>query len=118
MEDIIYFELNNWFEGRDYPDNDRFREWFGDDFHLFFDDENWVKENKLCVVVTLVDMSVNFCVTATKRWVEANCPELLSEYTKFLRTPDDDGDVYGKFGTLFLEYCDKNIGITDEGYVD
>ena len=112
MEDIIYFELNNWFEGSDYPDNDRFRKWMGNDLHLFFGDEDWVKENKLCVVETYIDMSVNFCVTATKKWVDDNCPELLSEYSKFLRVPDDEGDVCGRFGTIFLDYCDENIGVT------
>ena len=57
-------------------------------------------------------MSVNFCVTATKKWVDDNCPELLSEYSKFLRVPDDEGDVCGRFGTIFLDYCDENIGVT------
>lgn len=119
MQDIVYFELNNWMPGRDYPDNDRFEKWLGNDLQLFFDDDEWVKENKLCVAETYIDMSVNFCVTATKRWVEDNCPELLTEYTKFLREPDDEGDVHGRFGTQFLEYCDENIGITyvaENGY--
>lgn len=118
MEDIICFELNNWLAGRDYPDNERFRKWMGNDLHLFFKNEDWVKENKLCVVETLIDMSVNFCVTATKKWVEENCPELLTEYTNFLRTPDDKGEVYGSFNTHFLEYCDENIGITEEDEED
>ena len=113
MDEIIYFELNNWMPSQDYPDNDRFLEWFGDDLNLRFNNENWIKENKLCVRRTIIDMSLNYCVTATKSWVEANCPELLTDYTKFLRYPDEDGDVYGRWDTLFAEYCDENIGITD-----
>lgn len=113
MKDIVYFELNNWFAGQDYPANERFGRWMGDDLQLAFSNEDWVKENKLCVVRTRIDMSVNFCVTATKEWVENNCPELLTEYTQFLREPDEYGDVYSRFGMTFLEYCDDNIGIIE-----
>ena len=114
MDDIIYFELNDWFAGRDYPDNERFYKWMGcNGGDLIFDNEEWVKTNKLCVVRTIVDMSINFCVTATKEWVEENCPELLNKYTRFLREPNEDGDVYSRFGISFLEYCDENIGIIE-----
>lgn len=111
MEEIIYFELNNWFAGRDYPNNERFIKWMHDDLHISFRNEEWVKENKLCVVYHLVDMSQNFCITATKKWVEENCPELLTEYPQFLRHPEKDGEVYGQFDTHFLEYNEENIGI-------
>ena len=58
-------------------------------------------------------MSQHFCITATREWVEKNCPKLLTEYTKFLRYPDEDGDVQGRFGHWFLPYSEENFGITD-----
>ena len=114
MEDIVYFELNNWFSGRDFPSDEPFISWMSNDLKIPFRNENWVKENKLCVVASIVDMSQNFCITATKEWVEQNCPSLLTnpENEKFLMHPDEYGDVEGKFGPYFLEYEEYNIGIT------
>lgn len=138
MEDVVYFELNNWFSGRDYPNEEPFITWCGDDCNLYFSNEAWVKANKLCVVESLVDMSVNWCITAQREWVEKNCPKLLSDesiyvevlrptpsressiqtiaypYKSFIRIPDEDGDVYGRFGTLFKEWSEDNIGIEYE----
>lgn len=109
--DVIYFELNNWFSGRDYPDAEPFSSWMGDDLNLKFRDKEWIKENKLVVVESLVDMSSNFCITATKKWVEENCPELLSTYEKFIRKSDEDEEVpYGRFSCPFLKYEEENIG--------
>ena len=109
--DIVYFELNNWFSGRDYPNAEPFLSWMRDDLNQKFRDEEWIKENKLVVVESLVDMSMNFCITATKEWVEENCHELLSTYKNFVRKPEDDEDVpYGRFGSPFLEYKEENIG--------
>lgn len=109
--DIVYFELNNWFSGRDYPNAEPFLSWMRDDLNQKFRDEEWIKENKLVVVESLVDMSMNFCITATKEWVEENCHELLSTYKNFVRKPEDDEDVpYGRFGCPFLEYKEENIG--------
>lgn len=135
MMDIIYFELNNWFSGRDYPNAEPFKTWCGNDLNLYFLNEEWVKQNKLVVVATNIDMSVNWCITTTKKWVEENCPKLLSDestfvtsiisskggekeiveeypYSKFLRFPDEDGEVYGRFGCPFLEYSEENFGIS------
>lgn len=109
MKDIIYFELNNWFPGRDYPDAEPFVTWMQDTVLQFRNDE-WLKENKLCVVSGNVDMSVNFCITATKEWVENTCPELLTKYTQFIRTPNKNGEVEGRFGAPFKEYTEENIG--------
>lgn len=113
MDEIIYFELNNWFAGRDYPDDEPFLSWMSDDLKIKFHDEEWVIENKLCVVHDIVDMSSNFCITTTKEWVEDNCPDLLTKYTEFLRTPDEYGNVIGHFGHDFLEYDEYNFGITE-----
>lgn len=112
MKEIVYFELNNWFSGSDYPAAEPFLTWMKDNLNIPFDNKEWVKENKLCVVQSFVDMSSNYCITAPRDWVEANCPELLTKYTEFLREPDEDGYVYGRFGYEFLEYEEENIGIT------
>lgn len=112
MEEIVYFELNNWASGIDYPNAQPFLGWMNDDLNICFRSDEWAKENKICVVINLVDMSQNFCVTATKKWVEKNCPELLTKYSMFLRQPDKYGDVVGRFGTLFLEYEESNFGVT------
>lgn len=111
-KEIIYFELNNWSPEKDYPNEEPFISWMGNDLKISFNNEKWVIENKLCVVQTLVDMSMNFCITTTREWVENNCPKLLTEYTKFIREPDEDGEVYGRFDSPFLEYEEANIGIT------
>lgn len=114
--DIVYFELNNWFAGRDYPNAEPFLSWLRNDFKIKFFDKDWLKENKLCVAFSHIDMSSNFCITAKKEWVEQNCPELLTKYREFLRFPEvyEDGDiedtVYGQFDTPFLEYTEENIG--------
>ena len=148
MNDIVYFELNNWFVGRDYPDAEPFLSWMRDDLNQTFRDEKWVKDNKLCVVFTPIDMSQNYCITATKDWVLKNCPDLLSDkeydtgfvirygrgeneeehytehysFKQFLRFPDKDGDVYSKFGMEFLPYEEENFGVTtvywDNDYED
>lgn len=113
-EEVVYFELNNWIPGEHYPNVEPFITWIGDDLNIHFNNEDWVTENKLCVVRNIIDMSVNFCITATKNWVEKNCPELLTKYREFLRFPEEDG-VYGDFGDEFLEYSEDNIGIKESG---
>ena len=129
--DLVYFELNNWFSGRDYPSEEPFISWVDD---WVFSDDEWCKKNKLVVLVGNIDMSINWCVIAPKDWVKENCPALLfnKKYTytiirtskngieevpyekcmsDFLRHPDEDGDVYGRFGWHFPEYCEENCGI-------
>ena len=112
MSNIVYFELNNWFRGIYYPNEDPYISWLGDDANIVFLDEQWVKYNKLCVVWHVVDQSINLLITATQEWVEKNCPTLLTEYTKFLRFPDEDGVIYGTFEDIkFLPYKKENIGV-------
>ena len=113
--EVVYFELNNWFSGRDYPDAEPFLSWMKcnkeNKYYIQFRDESWIEKNKLVVVESLVDMSTNFCITATRDWVEQNCPELLSTYKEFIRQPDEDDEApYGRFGCPFLEYEEENIG--------
>lgn len=136
MDEIIYFELNNWMSGTDYPNAEPFETWCGNDLNLYFNNEKWVKENKLCVVVSRLDMSINWCITATKEWVMNNCPDLLSDkkfkvehhlyskdgetityedipFSKFLRYPDEDGYVYSDNDSSieFMQYSEEDIGI-------
>lgn len=137
MDNIIYFELNNWMCGRDYPDSEPFISWFRNDLNQTLSSDTWVKENKLCVVAYPLDMSCNYLVTAAREWVLDNCPDLLSDkeydvtfkvssangwedkvehfaFKKFLRfpDPDDDNEVYGRGDVKFLEYAEKNFGVT------
>ena len=134
MDEIVYFELNNWFAGRDYPNAEPFLTWMSDDLKLRFSNEDFVKENQLCVVQSWVDMSTNYCISAPKSWVLQNCPDLLTdktysyvitssskdgtkktEYTepfsKFLRTSEDGEPPVGMFGCPFNEWSPENIGI-------
>ena len=138
MEEIIYFEINNWFAGRDYPYEDPFKQWVKD---AKFEDVEWCKENRLCVKYGNVDMSVSWCVAATRSWVMENCPNLLSDgeytydlihcgsdgsevrksyprkYSDFLCHCDEDGTYYSRIdGWKLPEYCEENFGAvhTDE----
>lgn len=132
---VVYFEINNWFSGRDYPNAEPFLTWICENK---FSNDEWLKENKLVCVKSYVDMSQNFCVTASLDWVEKNCPKLISgeyenytiishsfkdgkeivekneyakPYAEFLRLYGEDP----KFG-YFLDYDEENFGLhIDEG---
>ena len=137
--EIIYLEFNNWFGGRDYPEIPNIEEWVGacdcpGHNSPLFNDE-WCKEQKICVKVGYIDMSVNFCITATREWVEKNCPECLTDdtytvdyhwqrgneegiktetysFNRFrVEAEDDEYDTaYGRFNWHFLEYKEENFG--------
>ena len=131
-EKLIHFELNDWFAGRDYPEGEPFETWVTD--NKYITDNEWCKKNKLVVLCGNIDMSINWCITATESWVKENCPQLLSDkaydyivlrhgangteeltehnaYEKFLRFPNEDGHVYGRFGWEFPEYTEENFGV-------
>lgn len=136
-EKLIYFELNNWFSGRDYPNEEPFATWMQENR---FDNEAWCKQNRLVVTSGFIDMSRNWCIIATESWVQENCPKLLEDHTctyniithtydternepidkttvrttkmsDFLRHPDEDGVVYGRFDWRFPEYSEENFGV-------
>lgn len=109
--EVVYFEMNNWFAERNYPNDEPFRTWMANDLKLTLADSNWVEANHLVVVCHYVDMAVNFMVSAPKEWVEHNCPKLLTDYTKFLRYPDENGEVIGHFGTRFRRWSDASSGV-------
>ena len=131
---IIYFSVNNWMYGEDYPPTENFRKWLGNDLDQTFQNEEWVKENKLCVRCGFYDMSQNYLVSAPREWVKKNCPELLTtfeytytsiindkevehkgRYSKFVYLPeygpDDEFKCEDRFGWPFLEYKEENIGV-------
>lgn len=113
--DAVYFELNMWEPGTFYPNESPFTDWIAlrGNKGLLLDDINFVKDNKLCVVVTIIDQSVNYCISASRDWVEQQCPNLLTKHTKFLRHPSKDGNVYGQWGTEFMLYTPDHIGVIE-----
>ena len=133
MEEIIYFSVNNWFCGSDYPPTENFKKWLGDDLNQTFRDDKWAKENKLCIYFGVIDMSQNYTVAAPRSWVEKNCPELLTDdeytyvtcfygkdgwkrqehkakYSDFVDHPDESGEVIARFDWPYLEYKEENFG--------
>lgn len=112
-DDVVYFELNNWFAGDDYPAEEPFISWMGNDLRLYFCNDDQMKAEKLCVKRDTLDMSANFCITAPRSWVEEHCPKLLTDYKQFVSEPEYEGDIpTSKNGYRFLEYCPENFGIT------
>ena len=130
-KDIVHFTLNNWMVGKDYPPGEPFNTWMRF-YTLTFN--NWCREQKICVYYGNIDMSTNYCVTATREWVEKNCPKLLTDesytyketvykgslkettekigkYSDFVVYEDDDEEeVNNKFDWPFLEYKEENFG--------
>lgn len=76
QQEIIRFEINNWFSGRDFPPAEPFKTWVR---NSQFSNNDWCKENKLVVMYGPIDMSENWLVSAPKEWIEKNCPQLLSD---------------------------------------
>lgn len=132
MNDIIHLQLNNWFSGRDYPSEEPFIYWISN--NKFCDDE-WCKENQLCVNAAYIDASINWCIAAPRAWIEEHCPIILSEdnFTYFTQQSywNDEIDKaewktiqhvkwYSEFivrgdeghcGTHFPEYKEENYGV-------
>lgn len=118
MSNIVHFEVNDWFTGRDYPDVEPFLTWMKDDLNLQLRNNEWAKQNRLCIITQFVDMSVNFCVTADETWVTQNCPCLLTTHTQFLVHPNKYGEYIGKFNDVFLAYSPENYGVHQSKYED
>ena len=124
MEEIMYIEINNWSPGETYPIDMLLTEAMADKncyFQKFFSNDEWCKKNKICVHYEMVDMSLNFRITAPRSWVEKYCPTLLKD-DRFIMHPDvENEDMYpseedykaGKsiWGDApFLEYKEENFG--------
>ena len=108
-QDVVYISVNNWFCGRDYPPLDCFKKWLGDDLNQSFRNDEWCKENKLCVYYGLVDMSQNYTITAPREWVEKNCPELLTneEYEYVTRVGRYKKSLFGKTKLVWEDIVEK-----------
>lgn len=110
MGDIVYFSFNNWFSGRDYPNDLKYNELVNCGR---LSDKEWAKENKLVIVTGYIDMSINWCIAAPRKWVEENLPELLSdkEYTYQLISyykGEETIETYTKKYNDFVYPCDEN----------
>ena len=64
--DVIYFSVNNWGSGKYYPPTENFEKWMGDDLNQMFTNDAWCKENKLCIYYGIIDMSINYTVSASR----------------------------------------------------
>ena len=109
-EEAVYFSVNDWDPGEDYPDTKNFRKWLSEDPGKYFGNKDWIKENKLCIVWEIIDMSCNYTVSAPLGWVKENCPEILG--SKFQYFPDE-GKEYPEHDIWFipfLKYAEENIG--------
>ena len=108
-KDVVYFSVNNWFCGRDYPPLECFHKWLGDDLNQNFRSDEWCKENKLCVYYGCIDMSSNYTVSASREWVEKNCPELLTdeEYTYITRISKWKRGLFGKTKMVWEDIEEK-----------
>lgn len=127
MEEVVFISVNNWFCGRDYPPTENFKKWLRDDLNQTFRNDDWAKENKLCIYCGNIDMSSNYTISAPREWVEKNCPELLTndeyeyvetreenrkKYSDFVYHPDEGETTpdCDKFDMPFREYCEENFG--------
>lgn len=73
---LIHIWLNNW-SNKYCPPEEPFLTWLDDD-NLTLCDNQWMsKQDGITACYSLVDMSINFAVTATEEWVRKNCPILL-----------------------------------------
>lgn len=115
IPELVYFEVDNWFAGRDYPATPIFLKWMGNDLDQKFADSDWCKKNKLCVLSKIVDMSIDYTIVAPGKWVAKRCPEIIG--SKFQVFPDESGHVEARFG-IFPEYCEENMGSFDDPTYD
>ena len=62
--EIVYFELNNWFPGRDYPDAEPFNSWINTPTYTdAFEDNDWCIENNRMDLNDRFDEEKNGCTT-------------------------------------------------------
>lgn len=133
--DVIYFSVRNNILGEDYPITLNFINWLAYNNQYFLNDE-WTRENKLCVYAGSIGTSLNYNISAPKSWVEKNCPELFTDdeysyygevyiknigktitrvfrkkFSDFLDHPNVHGDVIDhKIGWAYPEYNEENFG--------
>lgn len=111
LEDYVHIELNNWMCYRDYPEYGAANTWIHE-FEKYLGNEEWAKANGLAIENYLVDMSRNSIITAPRKWVEKNAPELLREFGYFLRDYEseyEDDPSYGRDGISFPDPDDVGV---------
>ena len=110
LNDIIYIELNDW----SYDNHPKYEPVEEMIFNGTLTDNDYLKENKLVVVESYVDMSRNFCISAPRSWVEENWPKLLTDEEYEYEVADlndlDSVEVDSDFG-YFEEYNEDNYGL-------
>lgn len=119
MENIIWFEFNNWFAGVHFPDEEPYLSWmyptYDKDKDLsisLFMDEAFVNKNKLAVYYYSIDMSDDYVVGATESWIMKNCPNLLDKHKKFVIGKSKVGEQVELVAPNINDYYEKSITVT------
>ena len=68
--------------------------------------KQWIKNNELCVNLSIFDMSYHYWVTCKESWLEMFFPELLLYANEI---PIDDS-TFGN-GKFYLKYEERNFGM-------
>ena len=108
--DVVYFSVNDWSIEKDYPNSENFQKWLVDEPDKYFQNKDWVKNNKLCMVWEVIDMSCNYTISAPLEWVKENCPEILGSGFQYFPGEGKTYPEYDLWSTPFLEYSEENIG--------
>lgn len=89
--DIVYFEINDWWAGETFPDKEPFIDWCWE-IRSYLLNTSWCKENKIISIGYWEDMSISVIVAAPIDWVKENCPSLLDEDRRFILTEEEIED--------------------------
>ena len=115
-EEIYFIELNHWSAGDGYPAEEPFFTWMSDsNLDTYFRNEEFVMNNKICVRWFIIDMSIDFLITAPKSFIDKFCPELWkSENKKFIQSAKKLTELpyswlYGEYEE-FLPFTEEYIG--------
>lgn len=128
--DTVYFSINNWFGGCNYPITNQMIEWLRPGYEsMIFSNEEWDKKNKLIVCFNDYDMSDSYAVTASLAWVKRFFPEILGSVYEIIspdgspprakrpfwkfKSPKEEAGLYSCNGS-FLRYDNEDYLIEDE----
>ena len=112
QQEIIYFEINNWFCGRDYPPIEPFKTWVHTNR---FSNDAWCKENKLVVMTGPIDIIMHTNKETGKREdIEEKHTKKFSDFLCFPDEGDEPGEIHGHIADDWWcpEYCEANFGVT------
>lgn len=112
-KEIVYFHMATKGAGENsYPPIEPFITIMNNenDISSVFDDE-WAKENEVCITMECFNTFIKFYITATKDWVEKNYPTLLTEHKEYLKYPDDENNTYTTKKNKYLKYEPENFGV-------